>query len=53
VGAETSDAWRMTCRVMLSTDSEGQHRIRINDQWRVCFVWDDGDAYDVEITDYH
>ena len=27
--------------------------IRINDQWRVCFVWDDGNAYDVEITDYH
>jgi toxin HigB-1 len=34
-------------------DREGQHSIRINDQWRVCFVWDDGDAYDVEITDYH
>lgn len=27
--------------------------IRINDQWRVCFVWEDGDALDVEITDYH
>ena len=34
-------------------DREGQHSIRINDRWRVCFVWDDGDAYDVEITDYH
>jgi toxin HigB-1 len=32
---------------------EGQHSIRINDQWRICFVWRDGDAYDVEITDYH
>ena len=31
----------------------GQHSIRINDQWRICFVWRDGDAYDVEITDYH
>jgi proteic killer suppression protein len=30
----------------------GQHSIRINDQWRICFVWDDGPA-DVEITDYH
>jgi proteic killer suppression protein len=28
-------------------------RIRINDRWRVCFVWRDGDAYDVEIADYH
>jgi proteic killer suppression protein len=31
----------------------GQHGIRINDQFRVCFVWRDGDAFDVEITDYH
>ena len=31
----------------------GQHSIRINDQWRVCFRWRDGDAYDVEIVDYH
>jgi len=30
-----------------------QHSIRINDQWRVCFRWHDGDAYEVEITDYH
>lgn len=37
----------------LSKDREGQHSIRINDQWRVCFVWQDGDAYDVEIADYH
>lgn len=34
-------------------DRAGQHSIRINDQWRVCFVWREGDAYDVEITDYH
>jgi len=32
---------------------EGQHSIRINDQWRICFIWRDRDAYDVEITDYH
>ena len=31
----------------------GQHSIRINDQWRVCFRWKDGHAYDVEIVDYH
>lgn len=31
----------------------GQHSIRINDQWRVCFVWRDGHAHDVEIVDYH
>lgn len=29
-----------------------QHSIRINDQWRLCFIWKDGDAYEVEITDY-
>ncbi len=32
---------------------KGQHSIRINDQWRVCFTWKAGEAYDVEITDYH
>jgi proteic killer suppression protein len=32
---------------------QGQHSIRINDQWRICFVWRGEDAYDVEITDYH
>ena len=31
----------------------GQHSIRINQQWRLCFVWRDGDAFDVEIVDYH
>jgi toxin HigB-1 len=31
----------------------GQHSIRINDQYRICFVWKDGDAYEVEIVDYH
>lgn len=34
-------------------DRRGQHSIRINDQWRVCFVWRDGDAHEVEIVDYH
>ena len=31
----------------------GQHSIRINDRWRICFLWRNGDAYDVEIVDYH
>jgi len=37
----------------LSGDRQGQHSIRINDQWRVCFVWTDAGAADVEIVDYH
>jgi proteic killer suppression protein len=37
----------------LRGDRRGQHSIRINDQWRVCFVWRDGHAHDVEIVDYH
>ena len=37
----------------LEGDREGQHSIRINDQFRVCFVWKEQDAYDVEVTDYH
>ncbi|MFH1241155.1 MAG: type II toxin-antitoxin system RelE/ParE family toxin [Pseudomonadota bacterium] len=37
----------------LKGDRKGQHSIRINDQWRICFKWSDGNAYDVEITDYH
>lgn len=37
----------------LHGDRQGQHSIRINDQWHICFVWRAGDAYDVEIVDYH
>jgi proteic killer suppression protein len=37
----------------LKDDRAGQHAISINDQWRICFVWKDGDAHDVEIADYH
>ena len=37
----------------LSGDRAVQHSIRINRQWRICFRWYDGDAYDVEIVDYH
>ena len=37
----------------LKGDRAGQHSIRINDQWRVCFRWVEGNAFDVEITDYH
>ena len=36
----------------LHRDREGQHSIRINDQWRICFIWRNGDAYNVEIVDY-
>ncbi len=38
---------------LLSGDRAGQHSIRINDQWRICFVWSDGAAETVEIVDYH
>jgi proteic killer suppression protein len=37
----------------LQGDRKGQHSISINDQWRICFRFIEGDAYDVEITDYH
>ena len=37
----------------LKGDRSGEHSIRINDQWRVCFRWIDGNAFDVEIIDYH
>lgn len=37
----------------LSGDRSGQYSIRINDQWRICFIWSDGNAYHVEIVDYH
>lgn len=37
----------------LEGDRHGQHSIRINDQYRICFEWYNGDAYDVEIVDYH
>ncbi len=37
----------------LKGSRKGQHSIRINNQWRICFVWKDGDAFDVEIVDYH
>ena len=38
---------------LLSGDRQGQHSIRINDQWRVCFVWTEKGVADVEIVDYH
>ncbi len=37
----------------LTGNRHGQHSIRINDQWRICFRWSEGDAYEVEIVDYH
>ena len=37
----------------LKADRAGQHSIRVNDQWRICFTWSDGGAEDVELVDYH
>lgn len=37
----------------LRGDRSGQYSVRVNDQWRLCFAWGGGDAYDVEVTDYH
>lgn len=37
----------------LKGDRAGQHSIRINDQWRICFIWKEDGPYEVEITDYH
>ena len=37
----------------LSGNRAGQHSIRVNDQWRICFVWEEGNAWEVELTDYH
>ena len=37
----------------LAGDRKGQHSIRVNDQWRICFRWADTDAFEVEIVDYH
>jgi toxin HigB-1 len=37
----------------LAGDRRGQHSIRINDQYRICFVWKDGEAHQVEVVDYH
>ena len=38
---------------ILKGDRAGQHSLRINDQWRICFIWKAGDAHEVEIVDYH
>jgi proteic killer suppression protein len=37
----------------LQANRKGQHSIRVNEQWRICFVWREGHAFDVEIVDYH
>ena len=37
----------------LGGNRSGQHSIRINDQWRICFLWEDDNVFDVEIVDYH
>ena len=38
---------------LLKGDRKGQYSIRVNDRWRICFVWREGHAYEVEIVDYH
>lgn len=37
----------------LKSDRKGQHSIRVNDQWRICFRWENANAHEVEIVDYH
>jgi proteic killer suppression protein len=37
----------------LKGERKAQHSIRINDQWRICFIWEDGNAFEVQIVDYH
>ena len=37
----------------LKGERKGQYSIRINDQWRICFIWREGDVFDVEVVDYH
>jgi proteic killer suppression protein len=54
--ATTLDTLRVPPSNRLETlkgDRTGQHSIRINDQWRICFRWDSGNAHEVEISDYH
>ncbi|MBT1074927.1 type II toxin-antitoxin system RelE/ParE family toxin [Geobacter grbiciae] len=50
---ETLSVPPSNCLEALRGDREGQYSIRINKQWRICFVWQGSDAYDVEIADYH
>ena len=54
-GRATEDAFqgRPARLEALKKDRAGQHSIRINDQWRICFRWENGNAFDVEIVDYH
>ena len=50
---ETHLVWQGTGSRHLPADRKGQHSIRINDQWRICFLWKDRDAFNVAIVDYH
>jgi plasmid maintenance system killer protein len=45
--------WRPNRLEALKGDRKGQYSIRVNDRWRICFLWRSGDAYEVEIEDYH
>ena len=54
MSSESVLEWRRNTHLeKLAGDRKGQHSIRINDQWRICFRWLDSDAHDVEIVDYH
>ncbi len=50
---ETQRVPPSNCLEELHGDRRGQHSIRINKQWRICFIWKGNDAFDVEIVDYH
>ena len=54
--AETLDDLRVPAAnhlEKLTGDRAGQYSVRVNDRWRLCFEWRDGDAYEVELVDYH
>lgn len=52
-GISASNALKADILEALKDDRAGQHSMRINDRYRLCFVWENGDARDVEIVDYH
>ena len=54
INRKADEAGRLDNRLeRLRGDREGQHSIRVNDRYRICFRWEEGDATDVEVTDYH
>ena len=53
MNVEVCEMCRHDTHAFMSGDRKGQHSIRINDQWRICFRWKNENAYNVEIVDYH